>query len=344
MTARKTPNEGETALFDRRGLLAGAGLLLAAGQASAQVPAGPSATAADPAAGLPVLPPDQTLLLWPGSPPNLGSRTPASGPPTQPSGKARGISTPTLGVYRPARPDGSAVIVCPGGGYAMLSMELEGSSPARRFNQDGVTVFVLTYRLPAEGWAEPAVVPLQDIQRAVRLVRARAAEFGVDPRRVGVLGFSAGGHLCASLANQHARQTYAPVDSADAQSAKPALAALIYPVVTMLPPLTYAPGLPLLLGANPSQAAMEAWSNERLVNADTPPVFIAQGRDDRLVPVENSLMMLAAMRAANRPVEAHLFQQGRHGFGIGIPGQSNQDWPRLFVAWMRDVAPAAGRS
>lgn len=328
---------------NRRNLIAAGALAGLAGPVLAQTPT-PTAAGAPPAAArppVPSVPPSLTIALWPGQPPGGQGRPPLAGPATQPVGPARDIAMPTLGVYRPARPDGSAVIVCPGGGYAMLSMTLEGTTPATRFNADGVTVFVLTYRLPGEGWGDQANVPLQDIQRAIRIVRARAAEFGVDPARVGVLGFSAGAHLAATLANLHARRTYAPIDAMDTQPTKPAFAALIYPVITMKPPLTYAPGIPRFFGANPTEAMYAAWSNELLVTAETAPCFIAHGFNDQLVPVENSLLMLAALREKKIPVEAHLFQEGQHGFGIGIAGQANQAWPAMFVDWMRRVAPAA---
>ena len=324
----------------RRSLIASAGLALLAGAGRAQ-PAAAAAPGPAPPPQPPPVPPSETIPLWPGRPPGGEARPPFAGPAVQPTGAARGVAMPTLGVYRPARPDGSAVIICPGGGYAMLSMTLEGTTPATRLNADGVTAFILTYRLPGEGWGDQSNVPLQDIQRAIRIVRARAAEFGVDPARVGVMGFSAGGHLAASLANFHARRTYAPVDAADNQPTKPAFAALIYPVITMKAPLTYAPGVPLLLGREPTEAAAAAWSHELQVTADTAPCFIAHGFDDRLVPVENSLMMISALRAKQIPVEAHLFQFGRHGFGTGVPGEGNRHWPALLVDWIRRVAPAA---
>jgi len=252
----------------------------------------------------------------------------------------RNIATPMLGVYRPDNPDGSGLIVCPGGGYMMLSLGGEGSAVATRFNTDRITAFVLAYRLPGEGWSNRANVPLQDAQRAIRIVRSRATEFGVDPKRIGVMGFSAGAHLTATLATCHAERVYEPIDTADVQSAKPAFAALIYPVITLKSPYAHTGSRDNLLEPNASEALIASRSNELRVTPDTAPCFMAHGIDDTLVPVENSLLMLNALRAQKVKCEAHIFQEGRHGFGTGMEGQANQHWTEMFVKWMRSNAPA----
>ena len=147
----------------------------------------------------------------------------------------KGISAPDVNVFRPALPDGSAILVIPGGGYEFIAVQNEGVDTAERFNGDRTTVFVLSYRLPGEGWANRSVVPLRDAHRAMRLIRSRAADFRIDPARLGVLGFSAGGHLAADLAVSFDAPIYAPVDAADRLSARPAFAGLIYPVTDFAP-------------------------------------------------------------------------------------------------------------
>jgi acetyl esterase/lipase len=198
----------------------------------------------------------------------------------------------------------------------------------------GITVFVLTYRLPGEGWSNRSDVPLQDAQRAIRTLRANASRFDIDATRVSVLGFSAGGHLAATLATQHAEHSYARVDATDELSARPFAAGLVYPVVTMEQPWTHAMSRNLLLGETPSKEEVEHRSPEHHVVASTPPIFIVHAFDDDAVPVENSLRLMAAMREARRPVEAHLLQAGGHAFGVGVPGTPSGHWTSLFSSWL----------
>jgi len=256
-------------------------------------------------------------------------------PPLKWPENTRNITTPMIGVYRAANPDGTSILCCPGGGYVGLTMPNEGSVIAKRFNADRTTAFVLVYRLPGQGWKDRSKVPLQDAQRAIRIVRSRAGDYGIDPAKVGVMGFSAGGHLAGSLAIFHAEKVYEPVDAADSLSAKPAFAALGYPVITLKPPFAHAGSRNALLGNDATDAMIASRSLELCVTEDTPPCFLFQGMDDRLVPVENSHMMEAALREKKVKCEAHFFTLGRHGFNIGIPGESNQHWPAMFSDWMR---------
>jgi acetyl esterase/lipase len=174
----------------------------------------------------------------------------------------------------------------------------------------------------------------------MRLIRSRAAEFGIDPDRLASLGFSAGGHLNATLATDFASRVYAPVDAADELSARPFASALIYPVIAMEPPYVHRGSRNLLLGDDPSAELIAARSPARRIGSETPPLFLAHALDDDAVPPENSLMVLEAMRAAKRPVEAHLFQEGRHAFGIGRPGTPSAQWPELFLAWLERLERA----
>ncbi|GHC94450.1 alpha/beta hydrolase [Novosphingobium pokkalii] len=245
-----------------------------------------------------------------------------------------GVAAPTLEVRRPAFQDGSAVILVPGGGYGFLSIDNEGEEQANWLTRRGVTCFILYYRLPDEGWANRGLVPLQDAQRAIRLVRHRAGEFGIDPARVAVLGFSAGGHLGGSLATRFAEKTYAPVDAADALSARPDLTGLIYPVITLSESFVHAGSRDNLLGKGASLAAAQAGSVERLVSDQTPPVFLTAASDDGLVPIANSLAMYQALLAKARPAEFHGFDQGGHGFGARLPQTvPAHAWPDLFHAF-----------
>jgi len=284
--------------------------------------------------------PTEVVKLWPGKPPGalavlpheeIVDRVKTSGFQDR---YVTGVGEPLMTVFRPARPNGAACLISPGGGYIRVVIDKEGFEIARRLAEVGVTSFVLRYRLPAEGWATPAETPLQDAQRAIRLIRASAAKYGIDPKRVVSLGCSAGGHVAASLATGFARTTYAPVDTADKQSARPDLSALLYPVIDMTQPYAHAGSRTALLGASPTAEAEAAWSLHRRVTADTPPTFLVHAADDPSVPVENSLNHLAALRAAKVPVEAHIFEEGGHGFGIHLAqGKPAQAWPNLFIAW-----------
>lgn len=327
--------QGDRYRLHRRALLlaAGGANLLAAPTASATgAPLkAPPTPASVPAAwsAAPVLP------LWPGRMPGEGEFRPQPISKTWPLVFIRNTERPMLRVFRPRRANGGCVLVIPGGGYLFVSIANEGVDVAERLAALGYTVFVLTYRLPSEGWSARADVPLQDAQRAMRVIRARARDYGCDPARVAAVGFSAGGHLAASLATGADEAVYAPVDALDARSARPAAVGLIYPVVTLTKPHGHAYSRALLLGTDETADRAAQRSPELHVDAATPPIFLAHACDDRVVPVENSLMMLAACRAARRPVEAHLFQEGDHAFGVGFPGSPSGLWIDQFHFWLQ---------
>jgi len=316
--------------FDRRTLLAMA----------AATPT--TAAAANLAPDLTRPPPDPTevVKLWPGRPPGalatlprewVVDRRPQSGFQDR---IVTGIGEPLMTVFRPAKPNGAACLIAPGGGYIRVVIDKEGFEIAHRLAAVGVTSFVLRYRLPAEGWADPSDVPLQDAQRAMRLIRAGAERWRIDARRVAALGASAGGHVAASLATGHARPVYAPIDDADRLSARPDLSALLYPVIDMSLPYAHKGSRTALLGARPTAAMEAAHSPHKQVTAETPPTFLVHAADDPSVPVENSLNHLAALRAAKIPAEAHIFEEGGHGFGIWLArGKPAHAWPELFLAW-----------
>lgn len=244
------------------------------------------------------------------------------------------IGTPLLAVFRPDKPDGSAVLLAPGGGYVRIVIDKEGEETARRLNASGVTVFMLRYRLPGEGWADGKDVPLQDAQRAMRIIRANAQKYGIDPHRTGVLGFSAGGHVAASLATRPYDTVYKPVDEVDSEDARPAFAGLMYPVITMGPG-AHMGSRDKLLGPNPPQALIDAYSCEKLVTRKTPPSFICFAADDDTVPpMANGMAMFNALRSARVSAELHVFEEGQHGFGIRLAeGKPPSVWPDLFLHW-----------
>ncbi|WP_454884714.1 alpha/beta hydrolase [Sphingomonas oryzagri] len=284
---------------------------------------------------------DETLPLWPkgvpgGGPlPSLAERADdQSRNPAKPDRFITGVSQPRLIVHRPARPNGAAVLLMPGGGYGFLSYDNEGVTQARWLNALGITAFILLYRLPDEGWADRAVVPLQDAQRAMRLIRSNAQHFAIRPDRVAALGFSAGGHLAGSLATRHAESVYAPTDAADALSARADLVGLLYPVVSLSAPFTHGGSRDNLLGAASSEADRRHGSVELRVDADTSPCFLVHAGDDGLVPVANSMSLYTALHAASRPAELHVFNRGGHGFGVRpAPPEPVAAWPRLFHAF-----------
>jgi acetyl esterase/lipase len=277
----------------------------------------------------------QRIALWPTDPPGSGGFVAQSLPPDWSPLLMRNVARPDLRIFRPARPNGQALLVVPGGSYSFVSVENEGIDIAQRVLAHGITVCVLTYRLPGEGWKNRADVPLQDAQRAMRVIRSRASELGIDAKTVSVLGFSAGGHLAATLATQHSERTYEPVDQADTLDPRPSAVGLIYPVVTMEKPLTHETSRKMLLGDSPTAAEVAHRSAERHVDSSTPPAFMVHAWDDGAVPVENSLRFMNAMRNAKRPVEAHLLQEGGHAFGVGHPGSPSEYWIALFSSWLR---------
>lgn len=295
--------------------------------------------------------PDETIILWPGTPPrgeNIHLTPVITERSTNPDFKDRaatGIGQPQLTVFRPDKPDGSALIIAPGGNYIRVVLDKEGFESGRLLREQGITVFVLRYRLPFEGWHSEA--PLEDAQRAIRLVRARAKDFSLDPARIGMAGFSAGGHVAASLATCHAQKTYTPVDAADAISARPDFAALFYPIITMLEPHVFADGRDAVLGKDAPPEKRTRFSRELCVDAQTPPCFLLTARDDDVIPVGNTEAMAAALQAASIPAEVHIFEKGGHGFGIRLStGKPVAIWPELFLNWGRAMgyfAPAEDR-
>jgi acetyl esterase/lipase len=267
------------------------------------------------------------ITLWPdGAPGALGSE----------SG-----DTPILRVWEPApaQKTNVAVVICPGGGYGALSEDLEGKQVADWAVAQGITCFMLRSRL-APKYHHPA--PLTDANRAIRWVRAHAGDFGIDPQRVGIWGFSAGGHLASTAATHYGPGDPASSDPVEKVSSRPDFAILAYPVISMRESFTHAGSKKNLLGDNPDSKLVDLLSNELQVTSDTPPTFLFHTAEDTAVPPENSIAFFQALRKANVPVELHIFEQGRHGVGMGYAHPVVAGWPDLVGKWLRNrkILPA----
>jgi acetyl esterase/lipase len=244
------------------------------------------------------------------------------------------IDTPSLSYYAPWRgnPSGTAVIVAPGGGYAFLAANHEGRQVANWLNAMGVAAFVLTYRLGPK-YHHP--IELGDAQRAIRMVRARAKEFDVLPNRVGILGFSAGGHLASTTATHFDGGNSGSEDSIERVGSRPDFVILGYPVISFTAAYTHAGSAKSLLGEKPDPRLLEELSNELHVTAQTPPTFLFTTSEDTGVPAENSVAFYLALHKAGVPAELHIFEKGPHGVGLDLGDVNLAEWPKLLANWMR---------
>ncbi|MBS1207944.1 MAG: hypothetical protein H6R19_342 [Proteobacteria bacterium] len=255
-----------------------------------------------------------------------------SSDPARPDRMFRGIARPSLTAFLPAKPNGTALIVAPGGGYTKIAFDKEGVEIANRFTPHGITVFVLKHRLPDEGHRAGRLVPLQDGQRAVRLLRSQAARWHINPRRIGIIGFSAGGHLAAAVGLDFAREAYAPVDEVDAASARPDFIALIYGAAAFR-------GRPPGAGDSPeSSLAYSASGTLDRVTKDAPPSFILIAADDPRVPPESNVALWQALHQARVPAELHVALRGGHAFALlETASESVRGWPASFETWLHAV-------
>ncbi len=249
-------------------------------------------------------------------------------PPTKPQDE------PELYVKRPSGPaNGTAVIILPGGGYGSLAMTYEGLDVGDWFGSFGVTAFVLKYRMRSTGHMHP--VPMMDGQRAIRLVRSRAAEWNIDPSRVGVLGFSAGGHLASTLGTHFDKGDPKSADPIERVSSRPDFMILCYPVISLTSPTVHRGSLKNLLGETPDPKLLHNLSNETQVTAETPPTFIFQTSEDKGVPAENAVAFYLALHKAGVPAEMHIFQNGPHGVGLAKAVPGTKEWPELCHEWLK---------
>jgi acetyl esterase/lipase len=262
-------------------------------------------------------------LLWPDGAPDAKGDTPND--------------KPTLTIYPPeaGKANGAAMVICPGGGYSHLAGDYEGADIARWLNAHGVAGFVLEYRHRARGYGHPA--PLQDAQRAVRAVRARAKEFKIDPAKIGILGFSAGGHLASSVATHFDAGNPDAKDPIERVSCRPDFMVLCYPVIAFGQPYTHRGTQENLLGPNPDPKLLESMSSEKQVTPQTPPTFLFQTDEDTGVPAENAVSFYLALRRAKVPAELHIYQHGPHGVGLGAKYPGTANWPTQCIDWMRGL-------
>ncbi|WP_158211898.1 alpha/beta hydrolase [Robiginitalea sediminis] len=250
------------------------------------------------------------------------------------------VQVPEIEVYLAdtTRQTGKAVLILPGGGYRILAYHWEGTQFARWLQARGITGVVLKYRLPdSRSLTEAHLVPLSDAQRAMRLLREKATQWTIDPGKIGVMGFSAGGHLAASLSTQYEARVYEPVDRADLLSSRPDFSVLVYPVITFSASAVHSGSREALLGPSPSDSLLRFFSPELQVGPETPPAFLLHAADDTGVPVANSLAYYEAMRAAGRPATLHLVPEGGHGFAMARGDAYLSRWVEWLEAWLLNL-------
>ncbi len=249
------------------------------------------------------------------------------------------VQVPTIEVYLPSKSNanGQAMLIFPGGGYGILAYDWEGTDIAKFLNGKGIAGIVVKYRLPsAVSQTEQYNVPLIDAQRALRLVRAKAAEFNIVPNKIGILGFSAGGHLASTLGTQFNAKVYDPVDEIDRLSPRPDFMALGYPVITF-GGSTHVGSRTNLLGENPDPKMVEYFSNEKQVTAETPPTFLVHATDDGGVPVENSLLFFQALKDKGVSATLHVYPKGGHGFSLALHDKHLRGWTERMFEWMESL-------
>jgi acetyl esterase/lipase len=235
----------------------------------------------------------------------------------------------------PAKPNGAVVIILGGGGYRHIQMRKEVEPAAAWLKSLDLTPAILRHRLPGDGWSPDA--PLQDVSRAIRLIRAKATIFGFNPARIGVLGFSAGGHLAAMAATSFDLKVYEPVDAADLESSRPDFAALVFPVISLSPPYDRTSTRRMLVGDSAGRSVVLRYEPHEHVSANTAPTFLAHAADDPTAAPQHSMLMFDALKRAGVATELHIFGTGGHGMAFGADGSRLADWPRLFIGWARSI-------
>lgn len=283
-----------------------------------------------------VFPQDEVIDLWDNNiPGSIASKSYKEEFRKDAAGNVTGlskVSVPTLSIFLPENANGTAVVILPGGGYGHLAIDKEGYKVAKWFNSLGVTAFVLKYRLPSnEIMKDKSLAPLADAQMAVRKVREKASKWNLDLTKIGILGFSAGGHLAATISNRFDEKISS--EKGDVH-ARPDFSILIYPVISMFKDITHEGSRANLLGEKPTEAAVNNFSMEKMVRQTTPPTFLVHATDDATVPVENTLRYYQALKDNKVPVELHIYEKGGHGFGMGREGTS-VNWPASLEQWLQ---------
>jgi acetyl esterase/lipase len=279
-----------------------------------------------------------TLPLWNGTPPlqkemDLNEEVVSEG-----IIRIGNVQIPTIEVYLPAKQiaTGQAVVIFPGGGYSILAYDWEGTDFAKWLNSQGIAGIVVKYRLPkSASLTDPKEVPLMDAQRAIRLVRQNASGWNIDPTKVGIMGFSAGGHLASTLSTQYSHTVDRAMDAIDALSARPDFSILVYPVITFVNPAIHSGSMKALLGENQTEELKKRFSAELNVTEETPVTFLVHAGDDTGVPVENSLLYYAALRAKGVSTSLHVYPKGGHGFAFGMGKGPVENWRDVLLDWIK---------
>ncbi|MBK3519585.1 alpha/beta hydrolase [Carboxylicivirga marina] len=283
----------------------------------------------------------QTQAIWPeGQMPNFSGTIGTEQLPERDIVFIENVQVPGIESFIPTKQaaNGAAVLICPGGGYAGVAYDWEGSDVAKWLNSLGVAAFVLKYRMPqAESVEVSHLAPLQDAQRGIRWIRRHAKQFNIDENKVGVMGFSAGGHLASTLGTRYNTSSYATIDEMDEISARPDFMMLLYPVISMKKGVTHNGSRNNLLGKKPSKELIEEYSNELNVKADTPPTFLLHSGDDGAVPVENSIRFYQALIKNKVKATMHIYPTGGHGYSLGYCRDDAPNWAPLAEEWIMKV-------
>ncbi|MEN2282611.1 alpha/beta hydrolase [Algoriphagus sp. SE2] len=280
------------------------------------------------------------LPLWEGTPPlqeDMGLEEKAV---EEGIIRIENVQIPQIEVFLPSKQmrTGQAVVIFPGGGYHILAYDWEGRDFAKWLNTQGIVGIVVKYRLPdSKSLTDAKEVPLLDAQRAVRLARHHAEEWNIDPSQIGVMGFSAGGHLASTVSTQYAHEVDRPKDAIDALSARPDFSILAYPVISFRDASAHSGSRRNLIGENASQELVDRFSSELNVTEETPPTFLVHAQDDNGVPIENSFLYYKALHAKGVPASLHIYPKGGHGFGFGLGKGPVEGWREVLLDWMKSI-------
>ncbi len=284
----------------------------------------------------------QKLLLWPdGKVPNQNKSEEKEKVSETDIIRISNVQTPSIEIYLPSKGvrTGKAVVICPGGGYEILAYDWEGTDFAKLLNSKGIAAFVLKYRLPiSSSIIDPKWAPLQDAQQAFRLIRSNAKKWNINEHQIGIMGFSAGGHLASTLGTHYNERTIVDSDNPLKHiSARPDFMALIYPVITFDKKYYHGGSKNNLIGKNASTLLINEFSNNLQVNSNTPPTFLVHSADDSGVPIKNSLLFYEALIKNNVSAEMHLYPRGGHGYGLARGKGSLENWPNLLLNWIHEL-------
>lgn len=283
---------------------------------------------------------NQILPLWEGDPPNYRETGEVTIFDTADIVRLRNVQKPDIAVFLPSKKNatGEAVVICPGGGYGILAYDWEGSDIARWLNSNGIAAFVLKYRLPgSKSNIVPHMSPLMDAQRALRTVRANAEKWNIDPAKIGIMGFSAGGHLASTLSTHYDTGDSSSSDPVDQVSCRPDFSVLVYPVISFTEDFQHSGSRINLVGKDADEDLVKYYSNELQVTGDTPPAILIHSDDDEAVPVENSISYYKALRINKIASEVHIYPYGGHGYSLAIGQGHLSTWPDRVIEWIRYI-------